>query len=194
MAAWAHRALSPSHSWETEAQMDTVTYYRDMAGLKISSNFNFCHSAPHTARAKEAVVGGWHCSCSVGPDRDPWEGKGLKKGILLLSCRIFSWGEKRHASRSFPLARPPCTYQWDLSGLTPWLRHHFLSNTLTPLITPHLMGTFQTYQERPGDPEQHIHENRTGVKRERREKKKETVLATICKLTRNVCDYGAVHL
>lgn len=141
--------------------------------MEISAeDLDFCNSAPHAARAKEAVVEGCHCSCSAGPDRDPWEGKGLKKGILLLSCCIFSWGGQRHASRSFPLARPPCTYQWDLSGLTPWLRHHFLSNTLTPLITPHLMGTFQTYQERPGDPEQHIHENRTGVKRERREEKK----------------------
>lgn len=157
--------------------------------MEISSeHLSFCNSAPHAARAKEAAGEGCHCSCSVGPDRDPWERKGLKKGILLLSCRIFSWGEKRHASGSFPLARPLCTYQWDLSGLTPWLRHHFLSNTLTPLITPHLMGTFQTYQERPGDPEQHIHENRTGAKRKRREKKKETVLATICMLTTNVCD------
>lgn len=47
------------------------------------------------------------------------------------------------------------------------------------------MGTFQTYQERLGDPEQHIHENRIGVKRKRREKKKETVLATIYMLTTN---------
>lgn len=161
--------ISQLGNWGTDGHSDIGQ--RHGRTVEISSeDLNFCNSAPHTVRAKEAVVEGWI---------------GLKKGILLLSCHIFSWGEKRHASRSFPLARPPCTYQWDLSGLTPWLRHHFLSNTLTPLITPHLMGTFQTYQERLGDPEQHIHENRIGVKRERREKKKETVLAAIYMLTTN---------
>lgn len=84
--------------------------------VEISSeNLNFCNSAPHAARAKGAVVEGCHCSCSVGPDRDPWEGIGLKKGILLLSCRVFSWGEKRQASRSFhwlgPLALINGTFQ-----------------------------------------------------------------------------------
>lgn len=60
--------------------------------------------APHTARAEEAIAEGCHCSCSGGPDRDLWAVKGLRKGILLLSCRIFPWGEKRCASESFPLA------------------------------------------------------------------------------------------
>lgn len=33
------------------------------------------------------------------------------------------------------------------------------------------MGTFQTYQERPGDPEEHTHENRTGgEKKKKRER------------------------
>lgn len=70
-------------------------------------DLGFGNCTPQAARATEAVGEGCHCSHSGGPDRDPWEGKGLRKGILLLSCRIFSWGEKRCASGSFPLALGP---------------------------------------------------------------------------------------
>lgn len=70
-------------------------------------DLSFSNCAPHAAKAKEAIAEGCHCSRSGGPDRDPWEVKGLRKGILLLSCRIFSWGEKRCASESFPLALGP---------------------------------------------------------------------------------------
>lgn len=41
------------------------------------------------------------------------------------------------------------------------------------------MGTFETYQERPGDPEEHIHEKELGQK-EKEERKKQLGPQSAC--------------
>lgn len=154
-------------NWGTDRHSGMPTESRQDYGnpkwrpVSVTCSASSCQGRRGCCRGLSLLMQWWPCQASPGEKR-------VKEGNFVTFLSYFLVGGEALCKQEFSTgARPPCTYQWDLSGLTPWLRHHFLSNTLTPLITPHLMGTFQTYQERPGDPEEHTHENRTGAKKKR---------------------------
>lgn len=158
-------------NWGTDRHSDRLTETRQNHGNPRWRPW-FWQLCTSSCKSYRGCWGGLSLLTQWWPRQRSLGGKRVKEGNFVTFLSYFLVGGEALCKREFSTgARPPCTYQWDLSGLSPWLRHHFLSNTLTPLITPCLMGTFQTYQERPGDPEEHIHENRTGSKgKEERER------------------------